>query len=184
MAAYRDLLDDLSAWRMAGAGGFREVSEGVVESFGGPGLFWHAREVFGDFLLAVEWRLTHKDDGSGVFVRCPPLLGDPQAAVQHGYEVRIDDRGVDPQRQLAGSPLHLTGAICGLAPATRFLSHETGAWNAFEISAVGSSVAVRLNGQEASKLERGTRLLRGHIGLRCHHLGSAVRFRNLRVLPL
>lgn len=184
MGAYRDLLEDASGWRMAGAGGFRAVSRGIVESCGGPGLFWYARETFEDFLLAVEWRLSAREDNSGVFLRCPPLRDDPGPAIAHGYEVQIDDRGFDPARQVAGSALHLTGAIYGLAPATRPLSRETGLWNAFEISAIGPSIAVKLNGQEAAKLEHGTRSPRGHVALQSHHQGSVVRFRNLRVLPL
>lgn len=184
MTGYRDLLEDLSGWRMAGPGGFRAASAGAVESFGGSGLFWYARDAFEDFLLTVEWRLTNADDNSGVFLRCPPLEDDLQPAIEHGYEVQIDDRGFDPQRQVTGSPLHLTGAIYRLAPATRLLSRETGLWNAFEVSAIGPTITVRLNGQEASKLEHASRSPRGHVALQNHHEGSAVRFRNLRVLPL
>lgn len=184
MTGYRNLLNDMQGWRMAGPGGFRAISEGVVESRGGSGLFWYAREAFEDFLLSVEWRLARADDNSGVFLRCPPLSDDPRPAIDHGYEVQIDDRGFDPERQATGSPLHLTGAIYRLAPATRLLSRETGLWNAFEVSAIGSAITVRLNGQEASKLAPATRTPRGHIGLQNHHEGSAVRFRNLHVLPM
>ena len=169
---------------MAGAGGFRVISEGVIESFGGSGLFWYENEIFEDFLLSVEWCLTHEDDNSGVFLRCPPLADGIRPAIEQGYEVQIDDRGFDPERQATGSPLHLTGAVYKLAPATRALSHEVGQWNTFEVTAAGPTITVRLNGMEASKLEFAARSARGHIALQSHHEGSAVRFRNLRVLPI
>src|SRR5437763_5860919 len=60
----------LPGWRMAGGGGFRAVSDGVIESFGGPGLFWYANDVFDNFVLTIEWRLNSLHDNSGVFLRC------------------------------------------------------------------------------------------------------------------
>lgn len=184
MELHLDLLSDISGWKMAGAGGFREVGDGVVESFGGSGLLWYAGAIFEDFRLTVEWRLTNDDDNSGVFVRCPPLVDDPGPAIQHGYEVQIDDRGYDPERQALASPLHLTGAIYRLAPASRLLSNPTGQWNTFDVTVSGGTIAVLLNGQPASRLEPALRSPRGHIALQAHHEGSAVRFRNLRVRPL
>jgi hypothetical protein len=116
----------LSGWRMAGPGGFRNVTEGVVESFGGPGLFWYAEEFFDDLVLTVEWRLSSLDDNSGVFLRSPPLADSPQPAIEHGYEIQIDDRGYDPEKQVLESLLHFTGAIYQLAPAVRFASRPVG----------------------------------------------------------
>jgi hypothetical protein len=50
---------DPAGWRMAGSGGFRRIPDGLVESYGGPGLFWYAHEMFEDFVLSVAWRITH-----------------------------------------------------------------------------------------------------------------------------
>ncbi|WP_346658102.1 DUF1080 domain-containing protein [Bradyrhizobium sp. 157] len=171
----------LSGWRMAGPGGFRNVAEGVVESFGGPGLFWYAEELFDDLVLTVEWRLSLLDDNSGLFLRCPPLADSPQPAIEHGYEIQIDDRGLDPEKQSLESPLHFTGAIYQLAPAVRFASRPVGQWNRFEVHAIGSTISVVLNGEEVSRLEGASRQPVGHIGLQNHHAGSAVQFRNLLV---
>ena len=177
--ALKLLQRNLAGWRMAGSGGFRQLPEGGVESVGGPGLLWYAEETFEDFLLKVSWRITGIEDNSGVFLRSPPLADSPEPAIERGYEVQIDDRGLDPDRHLLGSPLHLTGAIYRLAPAIRRCSHSVGEWNLFEISAVGSRIAVTLNGERVSVLENASREPHGHIGLQNHHDGSAVQFRDL-----
>jgi hypothetical protein len=174
----------LVGWHVAGRGGFRVLADGVVESYGGPGLFWYADKAFEDYVLSVEWRITRLEDNSGVFLRFPPLTHSPQPAIQRGYEVQIDDRGRDPNRRILGSPLHLTGAIYELAPARRRCSRPPGEWNMFEISARGSTLAVKLNAKEVSLLENAAREPCGHIGLQNHHDGSAVQFRDLRITPL
>lgn len=174
---------DLAGWRMAGGGGFRCLADGVVESFGGSGLLWYEGRSFDDLVLEVEWRLTNADDNSGVFLRVPPLGRDIGPAIENGYEVQIDDRGFDPQTGRLGSPLHLTGAVYRLAPAARLLSRAVGQWNRFRITAEGAAIEVELNGQKASRLDHGGRAPAGHIALQCHHQGSAVQFRDLRVRP-
>lgn len=185
MWATRELLtSDLAGWRMAGPGGFRWTSGGTVESHGGSGLFWYAEEVFENFVLTVEWRTASLEDNSGVFLRFPPLTDSPQPAIERGYEVQIDDRGLDPEKQALDSPLHLTGAIYKLAPATRRCSRPVGSWNSFEVVADGPVICVRLNGEEVSRLGNASREPSGHIGLQNHHEGSAVQFRSLRVTPL
>ena len=179
----RSLFSNLDGWRMAGPGGFRRFSDGTIESYGGPGLLWYADEAFEDFLLLLEWRIARTEDNSGVFIRAPPLSDSPQPAIERGYEVQIDDRGVDPVTNLPGSPFHMTGAIYQLAPAVRRPSRPVGQWNDFEIAVRGPTISVRLNGEEVSHLANGSRETRGYIGLQNHHKGSAVRFRNLRVVP-
>src|SRR3712207_727458 len=114
---FKSLLTPARAgWRMAGAGGFHWTgAHGALESFGGPGLLWYADEAFADFVLLVEWRATGPEDNSGVFLHCPPLVQDLGPAIERGYEVQIDERGLDPETGRLDSPLHLTGAIYRLA---------------------------------------------------------------------
>jgi len=184
MSVQRLLTFDPAAWRMAGPGGFRLLPDGAVESYGGSGLFWYGDEVFQDFDLSVEWRITRPEDNSGVFLRFPPLADSPQPAIERGYEVQIDDRGFDPKKEVLGSALHLTGAIYELAPALRRCSRPVGEWNRFEITARGPTVAVKLNREVVSFLENASREPRGHIGLQNHHDGSAVQFRSVRIMQL
>ncbi|MBV8538318.1 MAG: DUF1080 domain-containing protein [Alphaproteobacteria bacterium] len=139
---YRSLLTPgLAGWRMAGSGGFK-LSEAGIESYGGPGLLWFAEQEFGDFVLRVRWRLTNPHDNSGVFIRIPPLTDGVQPAILEGYEIQIDDRGVDPQTEEFDSALHLTGAVYGLSPAKANASGPIGTWNDFEIAAQGPLISV------------------------------------------
>src|SRR5262245_40021096 len=55
-----------SDWQMAGTGRFNIAGDGVLESEGGPGLFWYSRAAFADFVLCVDWRLSSFEDNSGV----------------------------------------------------------------------------------------------------------------------
>ncbi len=182
---FRDLLTpELIGWRVAGRGGFRWMPPGVLESFGGPGLFWYANETFDDFILDVSWRALHPDDNSGVFLRSPPLHDTPAPAIAQGYEVQIDDRGFDPQTRCTGSALHLTGAVYRLAPAVAGLSHPVGEWNRFVITACARTITVMLNGAPAARLENADRARSGHVALQCHHEGSAVQFRHVAIKPL
>jgi Domain of Unknown Function (DUF1080) len=183
-------LEQPSHWRMAGHGSFSRVGAGVVESVGGPGLYWFTQAQFGDFVLELDWRIQDLSDNSGVFVRFPALgSADPDAdwrvAVTQGYEIQIDDRGYDPETRTTGSLLHASGAVYRIAPAIRLASHAVGVWNHFRILASGSIIDVTLNGESVARLDRDVgRPRRGHIGLQNHHEGSRVQFRDLAITAL
>lgn len=182
-------LEPVDAWRMAGRGGFRRVGPGVIESDGGPGLLWWPRDELESFLLMVDWRTVTPDDNSGVFLRVPSLgAADPERdwlpAVHEGYEVQIDERGVDPATNTTGSAWHRTGAVYALAPARAVVARPPGCWNTFAIAARGPAVTVALNGVPASELREGRRRTRGYLALQAHHPGSRVAFRNLHVRRL
>jgi Domain of Unknown Function (DUF1080) len=182
MYSYHSLLTpELAGWQMAGEGGFQSMADGAIESYGGPGLLWYAAEIYENFILRIEWRMTRGDDNSGVFIRCPPLAKDPQPAIERGYEIQIDDRGYDPENDAYRSPLHITGAIYKLAPAKIVTSRGVALWNEFEVTARGGTIAVVLNSEEVSRLTDASREPRGHIALQAHHEGSRVQFRNLQV---
>ena len=94
----------LSGWSHAGPGHF-ELRDGVLRSHGGLGLLWFSGQSFGDFELRLDWRTSDRTDNSWVFLRFPDPNDDPRVAIDHGYEVQInDDPDRDPQT---------TGAIYG-----------------------------------------------------------------------
>ena len=105
--------------------------------------------------------------------------------MDQGYEIQIDDTGKNPDTNppTFGDPLHQTGAVYKLAPATKLASLPVGQWNTYEIEVKGKDLKVTLNGQPVSSLKNGNRPLRGHVGLQNHHSGSRVQFRNLRIKP-
>jgi hypothetical protein len=180
----------LANWRQAGHGGFRVVGRNLLETDGGIGLLWYTREQFADFILRLDWRSTAPEDNSGVFFRFPALgssdpANDWKPAVDQGYEAQIDDRGVNPDAGTTGSPLHCTGAIYKLAPATKLASKPLGHWNSYEIEAKGAKVTVKLNGETVSSLgSNAGRPLSGHVGIQNHHPGARVQFRRIRVKKL
>jgi hypothetical protein len=177
------LLPSLEGWKMAGAGGFA-IHDGIVESYGGPGLLWYGAQTFSDFVLSVEWRLTHNTDNSGVFVRIPSLADDLKAAIEGGYEIQIDDRGLDHATGRLDSPLHLTGAVYGFSPAIANASQPVGIWNEFEIAVQGTVIEVTLNDVPVARFEGARRRTAGHIALQAHHDGSAVQFRRVDIREL
>jgi choline dehydrogenase-like flavoprotein len=174
----------LAGWQMAGAGSFMELGANIIESVGGAGLLWFTKEEFADFILRVDWQIFSEFDNSGVYLRFPALGNDFKPADTQGYEVQIDERGINPQGN-PGSALHRTGAVYGLAPSTKpDFPRLVGQWNTFEIEAKGPAITVKLNGQPVSSLPNGNRSVKGHIGLQNHHAGSRVQFRNIRIKRL
>ncbi|HKC95065.1 MAG TPA: family 16 glycoside hydrolase [Nitrospira sp.] len=181
----------LDGWQMAGSGSFIELGNNIIETIDGIGLLWYTREQFANFILRVDWRATYPDDNSGIFIRFPALgssdpANDWKLAVDQGYEIQIDDTGTNPDVNppTFGDPLHITGSVYKLAPATKVASRPLGQWNAYEIQAKGNDITVTLNGQLVSTLKNGNRPKQGYIGLQNHHFGSRVQFRNIRIQPI
>jgi len=188
MADFETLVFDAPAdWVQAGSGRFTPVAPGVLETHGGPGMLWYTCARFADFELEVEWRCRDREDNSGVFLRFPDEeLRKERPDFLKGLEVQIDERGVDPEAGRMDSPLHRTGALYRLAPASKRASHPVGEWNRFRIEARGRAVRVWLNGVEVCALDElpADHPREGRIGLQNHHAGSRVQFRAPRVLAL
>jgi choline dehydrogenase-like flavoprotein len=176
----------LAGWQMAGTGRFLQVFD-ILESTGGPGLLWYTREVFSDFVLELEWQYADRTDNSGIFIRVPNLNSsnpnDWTAATDQSYEIQIDPRGFNAEKNLENDPLRSTGAIYNLSPPTRTdVAKGPWQWNTFAIEAAGPRIKVTLNGVLVNDFaDPSPRSLRGHIGLQNHHDGSKVQFRNIRI---
>jgi hypothetical protein len=180
-AGFTALFDGtLNGWKMSGPGQFIIIGKSILESDGGPGLLWFSAKEFGDFELRLDWRVNSIFDNSGVYVRVPALDGDFRPADTQGYEVQIDERGLDENGN-PGSALHRTGAVYKLAPSTAVVSNPAGAWNHYEIKVNGGNINVKLNGMPVAELQNGTRRTKGFIALQNHHPGSKVQFRSIRI---
>jgi hypothetical protein len=110
-----------------------QLADGTVRADSGTG-FLLSKAVYDDFDLELEFFVS-PDANSGVFIRCanPVEIGAATC-----YEVNIFDQRPDPTFR--------TGAIVDVAPPA--VNLETGdRWNKYEISAHGSHLVVRLNGQ-------------------------------------
>ena len=176
----------MHGWQQAGDGGFLQVFD-ILETQGGPGLLWHTREVFGDFRLELEFQYADRSDNSGVFIRIPELngsaSGDWLPAVDRGYEIQIDPRGINTKTGAENDPLSSTGAIYQLSPPTRMdVTRGPWVWNTLAIEAVGNRITVAINDVLVNDFtDANPRSLKGHIALQNHHAGSKVQFRNIRI---
>lgn len=193
----------VSAWRMstirnqpghADPGRFVVVDAGLESVPGNDlGLLWHTEPTPADFVLRLEWRRWRDDDNSGVLFRFPHPDGKAYdntayVATDFGFEVQID--------QLArpdGAPVHLTGALYGVAPPAAPHALPVlapGEWNRFEIIVQGQSYDVILNGVGVTHYEnpdpdRGRPSQPGapaFVGLQTHT--GRVGFRHIQLSPL
>jgi len=163
---------DMTGWRQAGPGNFT-VEDGALTSHGGMGMLWYEGQKFRDFTLEVEWKVNHRCNNSGIFVRFPEKSDDPMYAVNNGYEIQIfdcDEKGLKYQ----------TGAIYDQHAATKLASMPAGQWNTYEIKVVGQRYTVTLNGEKVNEFD-GERGRDGYVGLQNHDIISRVSFRRVRV---
>jgi len=143
---------------------------------------------YANFILRVEFRLS-PGGNNGVGIRAP-FEGD---AAYQGMEIQVLD---DPAEQYKNIlPGQHSGSIYLVFPAKQGALKPTGEWNAYEITANGRHVSVRLNGTmvvdadldsmkdpEVLRKHPGLARTTGHIGFLGHR--SHVEFRNVRIKEL
>lgn len=163
--AWRTLFDgtSLMGWAPVGDANWT-LADGAVAADAGTG-FLLTTESYADFDLELEFWVT-PDANSGVFIRCT----DPvEIGAATCYEVNIFDQRPDPSFR--------TGAIVNVAQPAVML--ETGdRWNKYEISAHGSHLVVKLNGQLTVDAQD-DKLAEGPFALQ--YGAGRVMFRNVRI---
>jgi hypothetical protein len=158
-------------WRQCGPGKF-VLHDGVLTSEGGMGLFWHQAD-YSDFKLTLEFKVAHKGDNSGVFVRFSDPKDDPGIPIREGYEIQVcDTEEANP-----------TGSIYGFQKSKEIATKPVGEWNKYEITVIGQKYTVKLNDKVVNEFT-GNRSLHGHVGIQNHNQGSEVSYRNIRVVDL
>ena len=180
---------DLTGWQMLGRGSFR-VEDKLLVTEGGMGLLWHTEETLGDVSLRVVYRVSRREDNSGVFVRIAQPPADIWYAVHNGYEVQILE---------TDDEFHRTGCIYSMTKAPDGVQLPPGEWNVMEIVLRGQDIDVELNGTHMTHLgpevevppqqfphepKRWPRPDAGYIGLQNHDGDSVVAFREVSVRPL
>jgi hypothetical protein len=176
-------------WQMTGPGEVR-LEHGEFVTYGGMGLLWYAREKLGNCRIRVVFKPTASDDNSGVFIRIPEPPKDPWDAVNHGYEVQIENHGDE---------WHRTGCLYSINRAKRIVNARVNEWNTMLITLEGKRTLVEVNGvlvtdyiegdpappkKEDYEPERGPRPESGYIGLQNHGENAHVHFREVSVAPL
>jgi hypothetical protein len=155
--------NSLEGWNKVGDANW-QIADGAVMADGGTGFLLTARN-YADFDLSLEFFVS-ADANSGVFLRCANLAEIGAATC---YEVNIFDQRPDPS--------YRTGAIVDVAKPSVML--ETGGkWNTYEISARGTHLVVKLNGQTTVDANN-DKFASGPIALQ--YGAGQVMFRNVRI---
>ncbi len=173
---------NLDGWKMIGNGSFTIIFENrddkkqhpLLKTQGGMGLLWYYEKKFQDFTLMLEWRVTHIEDNSGIFVRFSNPRGDPWQAVNNGYEIQIDDLALPDKESV-----HMTGAIYGFMGPSKVASKPVGCWNKLYVSVKGQMYTVIINDEKVIDGFQGNRNKQGYIGLQNHDDKSTVYFKNI-----
>jgi Domain of Unknown Function (DUF1080) len=163
--------ETLNDWQMSGEGNFRvEVNDNSLQTQGGPGSLWFTAKKYKDFILKLDWKVSQKDDNSGVFVRFPYPDEERRVEAREGYEIQIDDSADNASQQ--------TGAIYDIAASTQVASKTAGMWNTMTIRVIDQLYTVFINGHKVIEFV-GERSTEGYIGLQAHDDQSHVVFRNI-----
>jgi type 1 glutamine amidotransferase len=168
-----------TGWSQAGPGSFAN-SDATLTSQGGMGMLWYDSKEFRSYSLKLDWKMTG-DSNSGVIVGFP-ATGDPDTALDTGYEVQIDATDTADRT---------TGAIYGFQAADLAARdaalNPPGEWNTYELLVEGERLQVFLNGSrinDFTNTDPVRSLQQGHIGIQNHGFGDVVSFRNIRIKEL
>jgi hypothetical protein len=184
---------DLSGWEQVGPGQF-VVEEGLLKTVGGMGMILYPAEKFSNVVIRVVYKVKDNDVNSGVFIRLPEKPADEWMAVNHGYEVQIDNG-----TRHVGGDYHCTGVLYSLTKAKSHPQKAPGEWNTMEITLEGQRTIVYVNGEMVTDFtegdpvtektrdfepERGPRPESGYIGLQNHDELSTCWFKEIAVRPI
>jgi hypothetical protein len=171
--------DRLKDWAQCGPGSF-DVKDGVATGEGGMGMWWYKAKPFRDFVLRGEFLQEAAWSDSGVFLRFPDPGGDPSVGFKRGHEMEIGE----PAASKNG-----TGSFYPYQGPTWLPLKPPGEWNAYEITVIGRTYELRLNGDLVNRfVDTQDRPLEGYIGLQNYpskapYVGR-VSHRNVRIKEL
>ncbi|GAA1023349.1 hypothetical protein Aple_084290 [Acrocarpospora pleiomorpha] len=165
-----------TGWSQSGPGSFSNT-DATLSSVGGMGLLWYNTKQYTSYSLKADWRLTG-DSNSGIFVGFPNPGGDPNVAVNQGYEVQID--ATDAADRTTGSIYSFKSADIAARDAAL---NPPGEWNTYELLVEGQRLRVYLNGVLINDFTNTdpNRNLDGYIGLQNHGSADQASFRNVRI---
>jgi hypothetical protein len=138
------------------------VEDGLIVLQSGNG-WLRSDHTYKDFLLHVEWKAPRKSKyDAGVYVR---TLKGGKDFPKVSYQVNLLEGDEGNIRKLKGA------SSKGLV--------KPGDWNTFDITVVGDTIALRINGKDAYNA-RGVKQPAGYVGLQCEvPTGGQFQFRNL-----
>lgn len=171
-------------WNQYGPGYFvLDEETGVLKGQGGMGLFWYARQQFGDFVLELDFKCSEHITNSGIFLRVPdmPVSDD---YIYQSYEIQIDNNSKDQ------GGIHQTGAVYDAVAPSEKAFREAGQWNHYKITFKSMHLTVELNGVQVVDWKAEPRgkvksvAEKGYIGLQNHDSRSPIYFKNIYIKEL
>ena len=129
---------DLVGWM--GAADSYEVLDGAIVGKEGQGGVMFTAEEYGDFIDRVEFRLP-PGGNNGLAIRYP---GKGRASDDGMTELQVLDDTAEKYAKL--DPRQYHGSVYGMAAAHRGYLRPVGEWNYQEVSVIGSTIKVELNG--------------------------------------
>lgn len=165
------------------------IEDGILMCQPGKGGTIFTDDEYEDFVARIEFKLP-EGGNNGLAIRYP---GKGDAAYSGMCELQVLDSEHPKYANLDARQYH--GSAYGMAPAARGYLRPTGEWNFQEVTVVGSTIKVELNGNlildtDLSKIEEymansphpGKDLAKGHFGFAGH--SDPVQFRNIRIMKL
>ena len=187
---YAPIFDGNSLAGWAGAGDNYEVVDGAIRCKTGKGGVLHTEKEYSDFAVRLEFKLPPAGN-NGLAIRYPGKGGDP--AYVGMCELQVLDNEDAKYAKL--DPRQYHGSAYGMTAAPRGYQRPVGEWNFQEVTVVGSTVKVELNGNVILNTDLATvkefmnntphpgkDLTSGFFGFAGH--GDAVEFRNVRIKSL
>jgi len=176
---------DLKGW--AGAVDNYVVSNGTIQCKKGSGGTIYVNEDLADFSVRFEYKLP-PGGNNGLAIRYP---GSGDTAYVGMCELQVLDDTAKKYAKLHPAQYH--GSAYGMAPAVRGYQRNIGDWNFQEVTVVGSTIKVEMNGTrildtDLSKVLKpmydiakfkGRLRKTGYFGFAGH--GDAVSFRNVQI---
>lgn len=155
----------LFGWQATSHADWQVVDGAITVSQGDKGLLC-TTTAFSNYVLSVEFR-SAKGTNSGIFLQTAPIPKDP---ARDCYELNIAD---------ADNPFP-TGSLVKRQKVNG--SFDSTDWQRYEVTVLGDTVTVVLDGQEILQYQDTKPLQRGVIGLQLNE--GQVAFRNIKLKPL
>ena len=187
---FTSLFDGNSLAGWAGAVDNYEVVDGAIRCKQGKGGVLHTEKEYSDFAVRLEFKLPPAGN-NGLAIRYPGKGGDP--AYFGMCELQVLDNEDPKYAKL--DPRQYHGSAYGMTAAPRGYLRPVGQWNFQEVTVIGSTVKVELNGNVilttdlatvteymANTPHPGKDLTSGFFGFAGH--GDAVAFRNVQIKSL
>jgi hypothetical protein len=175
---------DLAGW--AGAVDNYEVADGAIRCKPGKGGVLHTKDEYSDFVVCLEFKLP-PGGNNGLAIRYP---GQGDTAYVGMCELQVLD--TEDKRYAGLDKRQVHGSAYGMAGAARGYQRPVGEWNYQEVTVIGSTIKVELNGNvildtDLSKITEymansphpGKERTKGYFGFAGH--SDPVAFRNVRI---